>query len=134
MIKGNACFAYFNKLWGIPFQSASIHNFCRLRRKLGSHQGTDSKARPCGDSFVEISTRSSIAIPTKPVLLLGHLAPFLGCMAASAEALVLSVSAASDAPASSGARAFAEGRDWRGRKPMEETMRVLTINELMRLT
>src|SRR5580693_941188 len=27
-----------------------------------------------------------------------------------------------------------EGRDWRGRKTMEETMRVLTINELMRLT
>src|SRR5580704_12102852 len=27
-----------------------------------------------------------------------------------------------------------EGRDWRGRKMMEETMRVLTINELMRLT
>jgi hypothetical protein len=27
-----------------------------------------------------------------------------------------------------------EGRDWRGRKRMEETMRVLTINELMRLT
>ena len=27
-----------------------------------------------------------------------------------------------------------EGRDWRGRKKMEETMRVLTINELMRLT
>jgi hypothetical protein len=30
--------------------------------------------------------------------------------------------------------ASAEGRDWRGRKTMEETMRVLTINELMRLT
>jgi hypothetical protein len=27
-----------------------------------------------------------------------------------------------------------EGRDWRGRKMMEETMRVLTINELLRLT
>jgi hypothetical protein len=27
-----------------------------------------------------------------------------------------------------------EGRDWRGRKKMEETMRVLTINELWRLT
>jgi hypothetical protein len=27
-----------------------------------------------------------------------------------------------------------EGRDWRGRKTMEETMRVLTINDLMRLT
>jgi hypothetical protein len=27
-----------------------------------------------------------------------------------------------------------EGRDWRGRKTMEETMRVLTINELLRLT
>jgi hypothetical protein len=27
-----------------------------------------------------------------------------------------------------------EGRDWRGRKTMEETMQVLTINDLMRLT
>jgi hypothetical protein len=27
-----------------------------------------------------------------------------------------------------------EGRDWRGRKTMEETMRVLTLTELMRLT
>jgi hypothetical protein len=27
-----------------------------------------------------------------------------------------------------------EGRDWRGRRTMEETMRVLTINELMLLT
>jgi hypothetical protein len=27
-----------------------------------------------------------------------------------------------------------EGRDWRDRKTMEETMRVLTINELWRLT
>jgi len=27
-----------------------------------------------------------------------------------------------------------EGRDWRGRKVMEETMRVLTLTELMRLT
>jgi hypothetical protein len=27
-----------------------------------------------------------------------------------------------------------EGRDWRGRKTMKETMRVLTITELMRLT
>src|SRR5580658_3896407 len=27
-----------------------------------------------------------------------------------------------------------EGRDWRGRKKLEETMRVLTINELWRLT
>jgi hypothetical protein len=27
-----------------------------------------------------------------------------------------------------------EGRDWRGQRLMEETMRVLTINELLRLT
>ncbi len=27
-----------------------------------------------------------------------------------------------------------EGRDWRGRKIVEETVRVLTINELLRLT
>ncbi len=27
-----------------------------------------------------------------------------------------------------------EGRDWRGQKLMEEKMRVLTINELMRMT
>jgi hypothetical protein len=27
-----------------------------------------------------------------------------------------------------------EGRDWRGREKMEETMRVLTLNELMRLS
>ena len=27
-----------------------------------------------------------------------------------------------------------EGRDWRGRKLMEETMRVLTLTELMRLS
>ncbi|MFZ0424244.1 MAG: hypothetical protein WAL80_15325 [Xanthobacteraceae bacterium] len=55
-------------------------------------------------------------------------------MAASADALLLFVPVAGDAPAFSGAGASSEGRDWRGRKTMEKTMRVLTINELMRLT
>ena len=54
-------------------------------------------------------------------------------MVASAKALVLFVPVASDAPASSGARASPEGRDWRGRK-MEETMQLLTVNQLWRLT
>jgi hypothetical protein len=55
-------------------------------------------------------------------------------MAASAEALLLFVPVASDAAASSGARPPPEGRDWRGRKTMEDTMRVRTIEELMQLT
>jgi hypothetical protein len=32
------------------------------------------------------------------------------------------------------AQGLPQGRDWRGRKMMEETMRVLTIDELMLLT
>ena len=32
------------------------------------------------------------------------------------------------------AQGLPQGRDWRGRKTMEETMRELTINELMLLT
>jgi hypothetical protein len=54
-------------------------------------------------------------------------------MAANAVALLHFVPVASDAPASSGASPPPEGRDWRGRKMMEETMKVLTINELMRM-
>jgi hypothetical protein len=55
-------------------------------------------------------------------------------MAASADALLLFVPVAGDAPASSVAWPPSEGRDWRGRKMMEETMRVLTLAELMRLS
>jgi hypothetical protein len=54
-------------------------------------------------------------------------------MGASVGALVLFVSVASDAPAFFRRKGLSEGRDWRGRT-MEETMRVLTITELMRLT
>src|SRR6202051_2758053 len=63
----------------------------------------------------------------------GQRAPFSadGCKCC---ALLLFVPVASDAPASSVARPPPEGRDWRGRKVMEETMRVLTLTELMRLT
>ena len=55
-------------------------------------------------------------------------------MGASAAHSSSDVSVAGDAPASSVAKGPPEGRDWRGRKTMEETMRVLTITELMRLT
>jgi hypothetical protein len=37
-------------------------------------------------------------------------------------------------PAPPSQRASAEGRDWRGRKTAEEIMRVLIIEELMRLS
>lgn len=43
------------------------------------------------------------------------------------------VAVASDASASSGARASVQGRDWRGRT-MEDAMKTWTINELMLLT
>jgi hypothetical protein len=56
------------------------------------------------------------------------------CLAASADALLLFVPVAGDAPASSSPWPPSEGRDWRGRKTMEEIMRVLTIFELMRLS
>jgi hypothetical protein len=70
---------------------------------------------------------------TKPILLFGHLAPFVGCMAASAVHF------------STAFRSQAMHRRLRCRglrqkaaigaiETMEETMRVLTLNELMRLT
>jgi hypothetical protein len=44
------------------------------------------------------------------------------------------VPAASGAAASSGAGAPSEGRDWRGWTTVEETMRLLAIEELLQLT
>jgi hypothetical protein len=68
---------------------------------------------------------SSTARPHQPRPSFGHEAPFLGLMGASAsafakasadrDALVLFVSVASDAPASSRPRGLPEGRDYRGR-------------------
>jgi hypothetical protein len=71
---------------------------------------------------------------TKPALLVGQEAPFLGSWA---QALTHSSSsfwsqAMHPPPPSLGPPP--EGRDWRGRKTMEETMRVPTLTELMRLT
>ena len=55
-------------------------------------------------------------------------------MAASAAHSSSVVPVAGDAAASPGALASSEGRDRRGQKLMEEKMRVLTINELLRMT
>jgi hypothetical protein len=55
-------------------------------------------------------------------------------MAASAAHSSSVVPVAGDATASPGALAPSEGRDRRGQKLMEEKMRVLTINELLRMT
>ena len=55
-------------------------------------------------------------------------------MAASAAHSSSVVPVAGDAAASLGALASSEGRDRRGQKLMEETMRVLTITELLRMT
>jgi hypothetical protein len=52
--------------------------------------------------FISLSARLSSSRRTKPVLLSGHTAPFVGYMAASAAALVPFVPVASDAPASYG--------------------------------
>ncbi len=55
-------------------------------------------------------------------------------MAASAAHSSSVVPVAGDAAASPGALASSEGRDRRGRKLMEEKMRVLTMGELLRMT
>jgi hypothetical protein len=64
----------------------------------------------------------------------GHIAPFVGFMAASAGTRPLRSRRKRCTRLLQRTGPPPEGRDWRGRKLMEETMRVLTINELMRLT
>src|ERR1700675_2596889 len=72
----------------------------------------------------------------------GHVASFVGCRTAIADAgsrpgqARSSPSFRSQAmhPPPPSPRPPSEGRDWRGRKTMEETMRVLTLTELMRLS
>ena len=71
---------------------------------------------------------------TKPVLLFRPFSTVRRLDGCKCCALLLFVPVAGDAPASSGAGASARRPRLARPKMMEETMRVLTLNELMRLT
>src|SRR6266849_1079459 len=77
---------------------------------------------------------SSISTPTKPVLLpaMSHRSSAAWLQALTHSSSSFRSQAMHPPPPSLGPPP--EGRDWRGRKTMEETMRVLTLTELMRLT
>ncbi|MGH9563195.1 MAG: hypothetical protein ACRD3S_17210 [Terracidiphilus sp.] len=80
-----------------------------------------------------LSARVSSIISTKPVLLFGHVTPFVGCMTASAgHSSSLFRSQAMQPPSS--VQGLRRKAAIGAVQTMEETLRVLTINELMRLT
>ena len=118
------------------------YRFCTQHRRLGNVNSRTGRARSGRRRARErITYRSIITTPlppspphqTRPSS--GLIAPLVGCMAASAGTRPLrSRRASAMHPPPPAQRAPSEGRHWRGRKTMEEKMRVLTMNELWRLT
>src|SRR5258708_885299 len=87
---------------------------------------------PCGVVTVSSPFPPSPTTPN-PSFFFGHLAPFIGCMAASAgHSSTLFRSQAMHPP--SKVQGLRQKAAIGAVETMEETMRVLTLNELMRLT
>ena len=86
--------------------------------------------RKNGLSFIIGASSPSGPLPIR--VFSGQRAPLIGSWPQAA--LLLFVSVASDAAASSGANRSPEDRDGRGPKPMEEDMRVLMMKLLLRFS